>query len=65
MPAAFTKSFADRLNNVCELRVTEVSSPMAVEPGTVYIAKGGADMVVTTRAGKLTALPKPEDAEHL
>lgn len=65
MPAAFTKSFADRLNQACELRVVEVSSPMPVEPGTVYIAKGGADMVVTNRAGKLTALPKPEDSEHL
>jgi two-component system chemotaxis response regulator CheB len=65
MPAAFTKSFADRLNNICPLRVTEASSPMPVEPGTIYIAKGGADMVVTTRVGKLTVLPKPENSEFL
>lgn len=65
MPASFTKSFADRLNQACALRVVEASSPMPVEPGTVYIAKGGADMVVTMRAGKLTVLPKPENSEFL
>lgn len=65
MPAAFTKSFADRLNLACPLRVIEASSPMPVEPGTVYIAKGSADMVVAMRAGRLTVLPKPENSQHL
>ena len=65
MPAAFTKSFADRLNQACALRVVEAASPMPIEPGTVYMAKGGADMVVATRAGKLTVVPKPENSEFL
>lgn len=65
MPAAFTKSFAERLNKVCALRIVEAASPMAVEPGTVYIAKGGADMVLAQRAGRLTVLPKPENSQHL
>jgi two-component system chemotaxis response regulator CheB len=38
---------------------------MAVEAGTVYIGKGGADMLVTRRGGVLTVLPKPESADHL
>ncbi|OFJ46570.1 chemotaxis response regulator protein-glutamate methylesterase [Janthinobacterium lividum] len=65
MPAAFTKSFAERLDKLCALRVVETASPMPVEPGTIYIARGGADMVVALRAGKLTVLPKPENAQHL
>ena len=65
MPAAFTKSFADRLNRACALQVVEASAPMAVEPGTIYIAKGSADMLLVQRAGKLTVLPKPESAQHL
>lgn len=65
MPAAFTKSFADRLNQACALRVVEAASPMPVEPGTIYIAKGSADMVVALRAGKLTVLPKPENSQYL
>lgn len=65
MPAAFTKSFADRLDQCCSLRVVEASSPMPVEPGTIYIGKGGADMVLTMRASKLTVVAKPENPQHL
>lgn len=65
MPAAFTKSFADRLNKSCALQVVEASGPMPVEPGTVYIAKGNADMVVAMRGDRLTVLPKPENSQHL
>lgn len=65
MPAAFTKSFADRLDRACALRVVEASSPMTIEAGTVYIAKGNADMVVAMRASRLTAVPKPENSQHL
>ena len=65
MPAAFTRSFAERLDEVCPLHVVEASRPMPIEPGTIYIGKGGADMVVARRAGKLTILPKPEMAEFL
>jgi two-component system, chemotaxis family, protein-glutamate methylesterase/glutaminase len=65
MPAAFTKSFAERLNQSCALSVVEASSPLPVKPGTIYIAKGGADMEVTVRSGKLTVLPKPENPKFL
>ena len=65
MPAAFTKSFAERLNAQCPLRVVEVASPLAIETGTIYIAKGGADMLVVQRAGKTTVIPKPETKEFL
>jgi two-component system chemotaxis response regulator CheB len=65
MPAAFTKSFAERLDALCALRVVEVASPHSIEAGTIYIAKGGADMLVVQRAGKLTVIPKPETKEFL
>ena len=65
MPAAFTKSFAERLNAQCPLSVVEVASPLAIETGTIYIAKGGADMLVVQRAGKTTVIPKPETREFL
>jgi two-component system chemotaxis response regulator CheB len=65
MPASFTAPFAARLDAQCALQVCEAASPMAVTRGTVYIAKGGSDMVLTRRAGTLTVLPKPESATHL
>lgn len=65
MPAAFTRSFAERLNAICALNVVEASGPLAIEAGTIYIAKGGADMVLVQRAGKLTVIPKPETSKFL
>ena len=65
MPRAFTKSLAERLDQLCALRVVEVAAPVPVEPGTVYIARGGADMVVAPRAGRLHVLVKPESPLHL
>jgi len=65
MPASFTKSFADRLDLICPLRVVENASPMPLEAGTIYIAKGGADVVVARRTGRLMVLPKPEQARFL
>jgi two-component system, chemotaxis family, protein-glutamate methylesterase/glutaminase len=65
MPASFTGPFAERLNGLCALNVVEASRPMPIEPGTIYIGKGGADMVLAQRAGKLTVIAKPETREFL
>ncbi|MBK1720692.1 chemotaxis-specific protein-glutamate methyltransferase CheB [Thiocystis violacea] len=65
MPGSFTRPFAERMNGLCALEVVEVARPMPVEPGTVYIGKGGADMVVGQRGGRLTVLSKPESQEFL
>lgn len=40
MPAGFTKSFADRLNTICEMTVKEAEHGERVLPGHVYIAPG-------------------------
>jgi two-component system chemotaxis response regulator CheB len=41
MPAAFTGSFAARLDRDCAVRVTEAVDGTPIERGTVYIAPGG------------------------
>jgi two-component system chemotaxis response regulator CheB len=65
MPASFTRPFAERLNNICALSVVEATSPVQLQVGTIYIGKGGADMVLVQRVGKLTVLAKPEDRKFL
>ncbi len=65
MPASFTRSFAERMDQRCALNVVEVAAPMQIEPGKVYFARGGADMVVNSRAGKLVVMPKPENGQFL
>ncbi|HSU80465.1 MAG TPA: chemotaxis response regulator protein-glutamate methylesterase [Candidatus Angelobacter sp.] len=46
MPALFTASLAERLNNVSPLRVKEAEDGEQLENGTVYIAQGGWHMQV-------------------
>lgn len=44
MPAGFTKSLADRLNEISKVNVKEASDGDLIKKGTVYIAKGGCQM---------------------
>jgi two-component system, chemotaxis family, protein-glutamate methylesterase/glutaminase len=53
MPAAFTKAFADRLDQCCPLSVVEAGTALPIVPGRIYIGKGGASLVL--RAEKVAA----------
>jgi two-component system, chemotaxis family, protein-glutamate methylesterase/glutaminase len=47
MPQGFTKLFADRLNDICDLDVIEAKDNDMVVPGRVLIAPGNKHMVVS------------------
>jgi two-component system chemotaxis response regulator CheB len=64
MPANFTDVFAKRMDSICQLEVREAATPMPIEPGVIYIARGGSDMVVSERLGRLIVQPLPESAVH-
>lgn len=61
MPARFTGVFARRLSEQGALPVAEVSGPTPLEPGHAYLARGDADVIVTRRAGRLSANSVPAD----
>jgi two-component system chemotaxis response regulator CheB len=65
MPPSFTRPFAERMNTMCPLTVVEASQPMTLAAGTIYIGKGGADMVLGRRNGVLTVLARPESREFM
>ncbi len=65
MPPSFTRPFAERMNNLCELEVSELNRPTTLQAGQVYIAKGGADVVFSDRTGLLMANPRPENPQLL
>ena len=64
MPANFTLSFAQRMDRICPLPVQEVDRVVPLQAGHVYIAKGGADMLVQRKLGRLVALSCEESAVH-
>ena len=65
LPASFTGAFAKRLDRECQLNVVEVNQPMPLRPGTIYIGKGDADVMVAPRAAGVIALPVPAKSSYL
>ncbi len=55
MPAGFTRSFAERLNKLSGLVVTEAAAGDPVKPGTVLIAPGGSHLLVRREGDALVA----------
>ncbi|MCR5272171.1 MAG: chemotaxis response regulator protein-glutamate methylesterase [Lachnospiraceae bacterium] len=51
MPKGFTKSLADRLDELSQIKVTEAADGDVLENGHVYIAPGGFHMEVKKNAG--------------
>jgi two-component system chemotaxis response regulator CheB len=64
MPASFTGPLARRLDGICALHIVEVAQPTLLEPGTVYIGRGDADLVVARRTAGLTALSVAAQADY-
>lgn len=64
MPATFTSAFAQRLDRICALTVTEVRQSTVLRPGQVHIAQGDADLIVAKRPAGLIALPVPASQAH-
>ena len=64
MPASFTAPLSRRLDKLCALTVSEVTRPVALAPGQVYVGKGDADIIVTLRSDKVVVAPVPSSPEH-
>ena len=57
MPGKFTASFAQRMNECCQLEVTEFNREIEkLEPGCVYIANGDYHMRIANPKDQLKAL---------
>lgn len=61
MPGSFTGPFAQRLNRICALDVVEVSGPMPLTPGRVFVGRGDADVVVERKLGRHVVTSAPCD----
>jgi two-component system, chemotaxis family, protein-glutamate methylesterase/glutaminase len=64
MPAGFTGPFAKRLDRQCELQVVEVSRPMPLQAGTIYIGRGDADLIVAPRPTGMIAMSVPSQRDY-
>ena len=53
MPAGFTRSFAQRLDAACEVRVKEAEDGEPLQSGHAYIAPGGMHLTLARKSGGL------------
>lgn len=63
MPSGFTKSLADRLDNICRIRVKEAVDGEKLKPATAYIAPGNYHMIVN-RQYEITTFIGAERGGH-
>lgn len=61
MPAAFTRSFAERLDRMCRPRVSEAVDGAVLAPGQVYLAPGGATHLEIAGVGTLRCRLRSSD----
>ena len=52
MPELFTKSFAERLNNLCAMQVKEAGQHEDIVAGSVYLAPGHSHLLLERVASK-------------
>jgi two-component system chemotaxis response regulator CheB len=64
MPGSFTGPLARRLDKLCALTVTEVTQPMPLASGNIYIGKGDADAIVGHRLNGPVVMAAPSLPEH-
>jgi len=65
MPASFTCTFASRMDKLCPLRVVEVIRPTVLQAGEIYIAGGGADLILSRRSRGISLISKPMNKKFL
>jgi two-component system, chemotaxis family, protein-glutamate methylesterase/glutaminase len=54
MPAGFTRMFADRLNNICQMEVREAEQGDRILPGRILVAPGGFQLTIVRSGGQYT-----------
>ncbi|GIC78033.1 chemotaxis response regulator protein-glutamate methylesterase [Moritella sp. F3] len=66
MPATFTSAFAARLNTLCQIKVKEAQHGDRLLPGVAYLAPGGKQVLIESKAGGLTlkVMESPEGINY-
>ena len=68
MPPGFTRPFAQRMNSLCSLTVSEATDGETILPGVVYIAPCGLHVKVERTSGSRARIcldSHPEDSLHI
>lgn len=65
MPASFTSTFAERLDQICKIHVKEAEDGEELKPATAYVAPGGKQILIQRHASGRSCLLVRESEVHL
>ncbi len=65
MPSSFTAALTKRMDSLCKLSVVEVTRPMPLQAGQIYIAMGDSDILVGRRSQGVVVMPAPPSEDYL
>lgn len=65
MPSTFTAALTKRMDSLCQLEVVEVTRPMPLQAGQIYIAMGDSDILVGRRSQGVVVMPAPPSEDYL
>ena len=60
MPGKFLSAFAERINTKCAMKCVEAEAGMTVEPGVIYMGRGGRHMVLHKRLNGQIMIRTPD-----
>lgn len=63
MPPSFTRTFAKRINKNCAMRCLEAEAGSTVEPGTIYLARGGRHLCLRKNISRKIIIRTPNRPE--
>jgi two-component system chemotaxis response regulator CheB len=64
IPASFTRHLAERMDQDCAVEVREVCGTEVLRPGTVYLGRGDADVLIGRRPEGLVVKSVPASADY-
>lgn len=64
MPASFTRAFAERLDRLCKISVSEAKDGDLLRPGHAYLAPGGQQMMIEGRGQGSIRIIAGDDRLH-
>lgn len=65
MPAAFTEAYAERIDRASPMKCVHARAGMIVEPGTIYLARGGFHMTLYRKPTGEVVIRTPRKPAHV
>jgi len=65
MPGSFTAVFAQRMDSLSQIHISEVNGNSTLQAGSAWIARGGADVTLSRKGREISARSVPQGSRYI